>query len=103
MPIVMPLPSFLKKYFWDTDFDQVDVQKHTPEVIGRILEHGNQEAVAWLRKNFTKKKIADCLFHFRFVSPKSANFWAIIYDLPREKILCLKKHYLKTQRRHWPY
>lgn len=98
----MVLPRFLKKYFWDVDPDQIEIKKQAPDVIGRILEYGDQKAIDWVRKNFRKKEIADCLFRFRFVSPRSANFWAVIYNLPREKIPCLKKHYLKIQRRHWP-
>lgn len=97
------LPPFLEKYFWDVDFDQVDLEKNSSGIIGRILEYGDSKAVDWLKKNFGKEEVADVLFRFRFVSPKSANFWAVIYDLPREKILCLQKPYLKTQRRHWPY
>ena len=96
-------PSFFKKYFWDVDFDKINLDKNSPEIIGRILEYGDSKATDWLKKNFGKEEIADVLFRFRFVSPKSANFWAVIYNLPREKILCLKKPYLKTQRRHWPY
>lgn len=99
----MPLPSFLKKYFWDVPFEKLDLKRNSTEVIGRILEYGDEKAVVWLRKKIKKKEIANVLFHFRFVSPKSANFWALMYDLPREKILCLRKHYLKTQRRHWSY
>ncbi len=103
MGTTMPLPSFLKKYFWDVSFKKLSLKKNAAEIIGRILEYGDPKAVQWLRRRFKKKEIADVLFRFRFVSPKSANFWALIYDLPREKILCLKKHYLKIRRRHWSY
>lgn len=99
----MPLPAFLKKYFWDISFEKLSLKKNGPEIAGRILEYGDQKAVDWLKKHFDKKEIAHVLFRFRFVSPKSANFWALMYDLPKEKVLCLKKHYLKTRRRHWSY
>lgn len=97
------LPPFLKKYFWDTDFEKFDVQKYSKDVIGRILEYGDEKAVGWLRNNFTQEEIGDVLRRFRFVSPRSANFWALILDIPKEEILCLSKHYLETQRKHWPY
>ena len=98
-----PLPTFLKRYFWDTDFDQLDPQIHFHEVVGRILEYGNEEAIRWMKGNYSKGEIAEVLYRYRSVSPKSANFWAILLDLPREKILCLQKPYRETQRRHWPY
>lgn|SRR3989338_2251939 len=101
--VMKRLPKFLKRFFWDTDFDKLDVKKCSADIIGRILEHGDEKAVAWLEKKYTKKEIADVLFRFRFVSPKSANFWALILNLPKKRILCLQKRYLKTQRKHWPY
>lgn len=97
------LPRFLKKYFWDADFDRMNVTEHSRDIIGRILEYGDREALRWLRKEYSEEKITDVLFHFRFVSPKSANFWVVILNLQREKVLCLQKPYLATQRKHWPY
>lgn len=97
------LPSFLRRYFWDTDFAQVDPEANAPAIIGRILEQGDPEAVAWLKQHYTRSQLADVLYRYRFVSPKSANYWAVVLNLSREKILCLQKHYLETQRRHWPY
>lgn len=98
-----PLPAFLKRYFWDTDFDRLDPRIHSKEVVGRILENGNEEAILWMKANYTKEEIAEVLTRYRSVSPKSASFWATLLDLPREKILCLQKPYRETQRRHWPY
>ena len=97
------LPQFLEKYFWDVDFEKVDLKKYPKDIIGRILQYGNEEAVRWLRAHFSRDEIADVLIHYRFVSPKSANFWSLIYDIPKDQILCLQKHYLETQRSHWPY
>lgn len=97
------LPKFLERYFWDVDFKKLDAKNHPEAIIGRILEHGDKKAVGWLRKHFPKKAMADVLFRFRFVSPKSANFWGIIFNLPRGKILCLQKHYQKKLQGHWPY
>ena len=97
------LPKFLERYFWDVDFKKLAVKYHPQEIIGRILENGDKKSVNWLKKHFSKTAIADVLFRFRFVSPKSANFWAIIFGLPKGKILCLQKHYQKKQKGHWPY
>jgi len=96
-------PEFLKKYFWDIDFARLDLRSYPKFVLERILEHGDEKAVAWMRKTFTRDEIADVLFHLRGLSPKSANFWALMYHIDRKKVLCLQKHYLRTQRMHWPY
>ena len=97
------VPKFLKKYFWDIDFEKLDLRGHWQDVLARLLEYGNEEAVVWMRKNFTKDEIADVLFRFRIVSPKSANFWAVVFGIDRKKVLCLQKHYLEKRRMLWPY
>jgi len=96
-------PKFLKKYFWDVDFEKLDVESHSKDIVGRILEYGDEKAIRWMERNFAKDEIADVLFKLRNVSPKSANFWALIFGIDRKKVLCLQRHYLETQRMHWPY
>jgi hypothetical protein len=97
------IPKFLKKYFWDVDFDKLDVKAHSQDILTRLLEYGDEKAIRWMKRNFTKDEIADVLFHLRTVSPKSANFWALIFGIDRKKVLCLQKHYLEIRKRCWPY
>lgn len=97
------LPRFLKKYFWDVDFGKIDPEAYSQDILARLLEHGDEKAISWMKKNFTRHQITDVLSHYRIVSPKSANFWAIIYNIDKRKVLCLQKPYLEIRRRHWPY
>ncbi|MFA4888831.1 MAG: hypothetical protein WC628_04570 [Candidatus Omnitrophota bacterium] len=97
------LPSCLKKYFWDVEFEKVDLRAYPRDVLTRLLEYGDEKAINWMKENFTKEQIADVLFHFRIVSPKSANFWALIFGIDRKRILCLQKPYLEIRKAHWPY
>lgn len=97
------MPKFLKKYFWDIDFVKLDVKAHPQYVLERILEYGDEKAIAWMKKNFTQDEIADVLFHFRGLSPKSANYWAVVFGIDKKKVLCLQKPYLERRRMHWPY
>ena len=97
------LPEFLKKYFWDTEFENIILEKRRIYVLKRILEYGDEKAVAWMRRNFTTKEMKNALSNFRGYSQKSANYWALILDMPREKIPCLKKHSSKEPKKIWPY
>lgn len=97
------VPKFLKKYFWDVDSDKLDIKAQSRDILTRLLEYGDEKAIIWMRKNFTKDEIADILFHLRAVSPKSANFWALIFGIDRKKVMCLQKHYLVIRKRHWQY
>ena len=97
------LPKFLKKYFWDIDFDKLDLKTHYQDILVRILEYGDEKAIDWMKRSFTKDDVAEVLFRLRGISPKSANFWALIFGIDRKRILCLQKHYLEIRKKHWPY
>ena len=100
---VKGLPRFLKKYFWDTDFEKIDPAKRKVYILRRILEFGNEKAVAWMWKNFSRKEIKNASCNFRGYSPKSANFWVVILDIKREKVKCLNKSFRETQKQFWAY
>ncbi|MFZ5801276.1 MAG: DUF6922 domain-containing protein [Candidatus Omnitrophota bacterium] len=97
------LPGFLKKYFWDVEFKDIDLGAHSQDVLARLLEYGDEKAVNWMKRRFSKEQIEDILFHYRSVSPQSANFWAIVFNINKRKILCLQKPYLEIRKMHWPY
>lgn len=97
------LPGFLKKYFWDVEFKKIDPKKSKIYVIRRILDYGDEKAVTWMYKNFKKSEMKNALSNFRGYSQKSANYWALILDIPKEEVLCLKKRSLRERRIFWPY
>lgn len=69
------LPKFLKKYFWDVDFENYNLKKYASEVILRILEMGDEEAVGWMKRAFSQKSIVEVLAKRRGLSHRSALFW----------------------------
>ena len=97
------LPSFLKKYFWDVEFKGVHLQQHRDFVLMRVLELGDEEAVQWMWENFNKEEMKNVLSKYRGFSSKSANFWAVILNTPREEVLCLRKPSPKGPEKIWPY
>lgn len=97
------IPKFLKKYFWETDIEGLDLKKYRIYILKRIMEYGDERAVAWLWKNFNKSEMRKVLIESRGFSKKSANYWAIILDLSKEKVRCLNKPLPKKQRKIWSY
>ena len=96
-------PKFLKQYFWDIDFEKLDVDKHPFYVISRILNYGNKKAIQWMNGCFSRSEQIQTLCVRRDISPRSANFWAVVLGVPRERVKCLQGPYLKTRRQLWPY
>jgi CRISPR/Cas system-associated protein Cas10 (large subunit of type III CRISPR-Cas system) len=97
------LPQFLKKYFWDVQFEKINLQENREYILRRILNYGDERAVAWMYANFEKSEMRSALTNFRGYSQKSANYWSLMLDVPREKVICLKKHSSKEQKTFWPY
>ncbi len=98
-----PLPSFLKRYFWDVDFSSLDKKKYPDFIIARILEQGDQKAINWLENNFNCPKIRRVLTSARGLSSKSVNYWSLILNVPKNKILCLQKQSQNKLQKTWPY
>lgn len=95
--------EILKPIFWDLDVEKLDPQKHSYQIIDRILEWGNTPQVHWMFKTYSKKEIVDVVKNSRQLSPKSANFWANYYDIPKDEVRCLNKRFMAIRKSIWPY
>lgn len=97
------LPLFLKKYFWDVEFLEINKRKNSRFIIERILEYGNKKAVSWLFKNYSLKEIKEVIYKTRFLSLRSLFFWILFLNLNKSKVKCLRKSFLERRKIFWPY
>jgi len=77
--------------FWDVHVDRFDPTAHPRYTIERVLEHGEEEDVAWLTRVFTTEQIRDVLRTDRRLSPRSATFWALVFHLPSGEVAALQR------------
>lgn len=82
---------------------ELDVKEFPRFTIERIMEQGDEEAVKWMSQHFSRDQIADVLTKSRRLSPKSANFWAMILGIEKGKVRCLSRHCRETRKLFWPY
>jgi len=97
------LPEFLQKYFWDVDFGKLDPEKKRIYILKRVLNDGDEKAVAWAWKKFSKAELREALVGYRGYSLKSANYWALMLGIPKGDVLCLKRRLSKKPGSVWPY
>jgi len=97
------LPSELHKYFWDVNPRGVNVGEKSEYVIERLLEYADLPALHWLEKTFPRDLITKVVTTSRRLSPKSANFYALIFGLDPEKILCLSKDFRSKHKKIWNF
>jgi hypothetical protein len=84
------IPQDLRPLFWDTNLDHFNPVSYPAYTIARVLEYGDDKAVAWLRDTFSENQIVEVLRTERRLSRKSANFWALVYHIPSEEIAALR-------------
>ena len=95
------MDQIVKDLFWDSN--SVDYEKNSATIIERALEFGNPEQIRAVFKHYHRAQVEEVLQKSRRLTPKSANFWADYFDLPKKYILCLKEQSKKTQKSSWPY
>lgn len=84
------IPRYLRPCFWDVDQSRFEPRDFPKYSIRRILEHGDGDAVAWLRTSFSDSEITDVIRNDRRLSSKSANFWALVFGIPTSQVKALR-------------
>jgi Family of unknown function (DUF6922) len=85
------IPKHLETLFWDIDLRAFRPETYPDYTIFRVLEYGDESAVAWLRQTFSESEIRRVLCSERRLSPKSANFWALVYGIPFPQVAALNR------------
>jgi len=83
------VPRKLRALFWDTNLEKFDPAAYPVYTIERVLEHGDEEDMAWLLRVFSVEQIREVLRTDRHLTSRSANFWALVFDLPTNEVAAL--------------
>lgn len=84
------IPKHLHSLFWDTNVDRFDPRAHPRYAIERVLEYGDEAAVAWMRETFSREQILEVLRTDRHLTPLSANFWSLLFGVPADEVTALR-------------
>lgn len=84
------LPKQFYKYFWDTQVEQIDIEKNSAYVINRLLQWGRVPDLKWLKAQYGVEALKLVVKRSRELSAKHGRFFSLIYDIPPEEVLCLQ-------------
>jgi len=87
------VPEFLRAYFWDVEFEELQIKKNAFFVIKRVLDRGNLSDIRWLIKTYGKDEIKKVVMETRDLARHTGNFWADIFGLDKKRLPCLQKPY----------
>lgn len=95
--MAVEIPDRVRRLFWDVRKDELDLKLHRFFIIARIVDFGDMEDVKWMLETYSKEEIVEVIKNRRGISRKSAIFWSVYFDIPREEIQCLKTLYPSKQ------
>ena len=80
------MPEELKKYFWDTKFEELDKEKNKIYIISRLYCYGDLKAIKWIKENYIDKDIEDVARNSRNLNPLVANYLRQQFNLQKEEM-----------------
>ena len=93
------MPIDFKKYFWDTEYEKLDLKKNMKYIISRLFCEGNLEAMKWIKQNYTKEEIIETAKTSRRLTPITANFLKNVYDLKKEEM----QYYINNENMNYTF
>lgn len=83
------LPEKIRKFFWEYDGNEIDIQENWFFIIERLLEYGDFEAFKWALKQYDQTQLVEVVKASRNLSKKTASMWQNYFNLPKEEIKCM--------------
>ncbi len=76
------IPFELKKFFWDVDFEKLDLQNNRKFILERLLNFGTFETFHWIFTTFNNAEVRTLLKErgYQSLSKNSYYFWKKITE-----------------------
>jgi len=75
------LPETLKKYFWDCNFKEMNMDKYAFFIAERILSFGDMASLSWLIAETDRELLREVVEKSRNLDKKTRNYWErMLYD-----------------------
>lgn len=85
------MPIELKKYFWDTNFEKLDIKKNKGYIISRLYCYGDLKAIRWIKRTYSKSQIKEVAKNRRDLKPIVANYLRQQFNLKKEEMAYYKR------------
>lgn len=80
----MKLPEYVEKLFLDLGGATPDIQRHSQQIIERIMKLGNWKAIRWMFKTYGEETIRAAAVKTRELTIVDINFWSIVLSIPKK-------------------
>lgn len=93
------MPIKFKKYFWDTEFEKLDLKNNMKYIISRLFCEGSWESINWVKEHYTESEIIKTAKESRRLNPITANFLRNMYNLKKEDM----KYYINNENMNYTF
>ncbi|MDM8542017.1 hypothetical protein QUF90_13100 [Desulfococcaceae bacterium HSG9] len=73
-------------YFWDKG--PMNLKQDRYIIIERILEFGTEDEIKIISDYYGREPVEEVVIQSRSLSPKTVNYFALLFGIPREKTKC---------------
>ena len=87
--------------FWDTDIQNIDLQKHKVAVIERIITRGHFDEYRALMRFYGIETIKKTMLNARWLDKTTLAFCSTIFDIPETEFRCYKL--AQSNPAHWDF
>jgi hypothetical protein len=97
------LPPGLASLFWDCDLATLDVERHREQILERVLQDGDLDAVRWALEAYGDAALRHFVVEHgaKRLDPKILSFWYHYYELGEPP--CTTKSSLIGSAKGWRY
>jgi hypothetical protein len=96
--INLPFSTYL---FWDIDPAGLDMERHAPYIVGRVLDNGQMGDWRFIRRYYGIDRLRDIALGIRSMSPQALSFISTMTHTPENEFRCYEQIHSKSQ--HWHY
>ncbi|MCD8230830.1 MAG: hypothetical protein LUD14_03240 [Clostridiales bacterium] len=80
------IPDEFKHCFWDTKWDELDINDNKDFIITRLYTHEGMPGIRWVTQQFTDDEIKEAAKHRRALNPIVANYLQKKYHIERSEM-----------------
>jgi len=76
------------RLFWDVNPEKLDLEKHAPTIISRVVEYGRLSEWKLVRAHYGDARMIKVLTQLRDLSPQGVSLCCAAFDLKPENFRC---------------
>jgi hypothetical protein len=87
------------QYFWDVNLVKLNDIEGKRLIIERVITLGTLKEISLIIKQYGKTEVKSIICSINYLDPKTFNFFAKLFNLPKKNFRCYTRRQLKP--RHW--